>query len=86
MLDSGFWILDIGCWILDIRYLMLDSGHVEDWKIGCESPPFQRACPDRVTYREDDEAGGFVNALKMLNEIENWQKDFTNNHEVVQYK
>jgi hypothetical protein len=51
-------------WMLDIRYLMLDVGHVEDWKIGCESPPFQRACPDSVTYREGGEAGGFATILE----------------------
>lgn len=61
LLDSGYWLLDsvAGFWILDIRYWMLDSGHVEDWKIGCESPPFQSACPDCVTYREGGEVGGF---------------------------
>ena len=50
---------------------MLDSGHVEDWKIGCESPPFQRACPNSVTYGEGGEVGGFDKALKMLHKIGN---------------
>ncbi len=51
--------MDTGCWILDSGFWILESGHVEDWRIYCESPPFERACPDSVTYREGGEAGGF---------------------------
>ena len=28
------------------------------------SPPFKRACPDSVTYREGGEAGGFFYSIK----------------------